>query len=88
MQQGKAKSGTEPVPAGRRTLGSMPSVRVVPLQPIMPLATASELTGLSTDHLRKMIRQGRLKGSRTTPAGSGRWLIETRSLLAAVGMEA
>ncbi len=65
---------------------SNPAVIIQKLLPALSVERAAELAAVSRPTIRRWIREERLAAYRSRDAGSARVLIDTRSLLRALGI--
>ena len=65
-----------------------PAVVIETLPPFLSIERAAELAARSKPTIRRWAREGRLRSYRSVLAGSARRLVDTKSLLLLLGIEA
>ena len=65
---------------------SNPAVIIQEMPPAIGVARAAEFAAVSRPTIRRWVREGRITAYRPSDAGSARVLIDTRSLLALLGI--
>ena len=70
----------------RATAMSNPTVIIQEMPPAIGVARAAEFAAVSRPTIRRWVREGRITAYRPNNSGSARALIDTRSLLRALGI--